>query len=548
MNDSSEMLDYTEYKQNINKTIEIIFAKYENNPYMLTKTNNYICNQLPQILDTMNQNYEERKSRMMELTNEQNGFITSFLNTNKYFYVSSTENFFYYDGIHYHLYKEDDILHHVLTSISRDRQLLSWKQKTKIYVMKRIKEKNLLVKSVPESITIQSVLDSLYPSFFSTKTEAKYFLTILGDNILKKNTDCIHFINSKSKHFILQLNNACQMFFGTNLSQTFKYKYHEHHYENCRLVKINESIKMDHIWMPILNTALDLLCVACHYSNRYSNSDNYVLQSSNDYPLIQYVFYLKNNQPENLVDVFIGEYLQKNDLFTSRMTTESEIDLAMQVTWKNMQYLWKQYLDSKNLPTIMFQQTLKQFLIQKLDTHYNHHLDSFVGIYSKYFPDIQKFMLFWEENITYDETETEMEFEIEEICNLFKQWCQIKNQVLPNMNDKRVLDIITYFFPLFDIENDKFIYKIQCSLWDKQMDIQIALDNMKEEFKKQYCEESLNISLIVSLHDAYIFYCKYYSNQNYPNIVSKIYFEKYVNDLLSEYIVDQNFISSQWLS
>jgi hypothetical protein len=50
--------------------------------------------------------------------------------------------------------------------------------------MKRIKE-NSLLKSIPESYTIQSVLDLLYPTFFPSKVEAKYFLTILGDNIFE---------------------------------------------------------------------------------------------------------------------------------------------------------------------------------------------------------------------------------------------------------------------------------------------------------------------------------------------------------------------------
>jgi hypothetical protein len=49
---------------------------------------------------------------------------------------------------------------------------MGWKHKTKISVLKKIKE-NSLQKTIPESETIQMVLDSLYPSFFSSKTEAK---------------------------------------------------------------------------------------------------------------------------------------------------------------------------------------------------------------------------------------------------------------------------------------------------------------------------------------------------------------------------------------
>jgi hypothetical protein len=52
----------------------------------------------------------------------------------------------------------------------------------------------------------------------------------------------------------------------------------------------------------------------------------------------------------------------------------------------------------------------------------------------------------------------------------------------------------------------------------------------------------------ISIYDAYRFYCKYYSNLNSVNklIVSKAYFEKYVFDNLSQYIVDSKFLSYEW--
>ena len=48
-------------------------------------------------------------------------------------------------------------MYHVLTAISNDRNLMSWKQKTKISTMKKIRENHLL-KYIPESETIQLVL------------------------------------------------------------------------------------------------------------------------------------------------------------------------------------------------------------------------------------------------------------------------------------------------------------------------------------------------------------------------------------------------------
>ena len=53
--------------------------------------------------------------------------------------------------------------------------------------MKQIKDKKLF-QSIPETETIQNVLNFLYPFIFDDKETAKYFLTILGDNIFYGST------------------------------------------------------------------------------------------------------------------------------------------------------------------------------------------------------------------------------------------------------------------------------------------------------------------------------------------------------------------------
>ena len=87
-------------------------------------------------------------------------------------------------------------------------------------------------------------------------------------------------------------------------------------------------------------------------------------------------------------------------------------------------------------------------------------------------------MHFWDETIVLDSSECD--FEIEEVVSLFKKWCNINNIGSINMNDKQIIDLIQYFFPTIDIERDKYISGISCDLWDKQQDIQTALDSMKE--------------------------------------------------------------------
>ena len=44
------------------------------------------------------------------------------------------------DGKDYFIVKEDDILHKLLSTISKERTLLQWKHKTKAIIIKQIKE------------------------------------------------------------------------------------------------------------------------------------------------------------------------------------------------------------------------------------------------------------------------------------------------------------------------------------------------------------------------------------------------------------------------
>jgi hypothetical protein len=539
-------------RQNAINTINGLYDKYENNPYMLSKINNYVVNQLPTILENINANHIERQTRIDELTQNQDQFIDSFLNNNRYFYISTTENFFFYDEVHYQLFNEDDIIYHILSTISREKELSSWKQSTKNSIMKRIRE-NSLLKSIPESETIQIVIDSLCPILFKSRTEAKYFLTILGDNILKKHNNNVHYIDVKAKHFIRNFNHLCQMWLGQNFYQTFKHKYHDHDYNNCRIIDINEIVKTENVWNNIISQfGLDIICVACHYSQRYSSSDDYVLKWSNDNELIQKVFYLKNNSQQAIVNKFVFEYL--NIDVNDQPSVPDPQYRNTQITWRDMQYLWKNFLESKKLPSIMFLQTLKAHLIDNLKIYYNETTDSFVGICSKHLPEIQKFLQYWEETIIFDENE--MDFEIEEVILLFRKWCFLNNEFATSLNDKQILDVISYFYPTIEIEHDKYISKIRSVLWDKHLDIQVSLDDMRNSIREKINSADSNRALSpsitnnVSIYDAYKYYYKYFSNINDASnklIVSKSYFEKYILDTMPNYVVDSKFISIEWV-
>ena len=532
-------------QERIIEAIKEIYAKYEQNPFMEQKVTNYVCSQLPLIFENIERTHNERSQRIDELTAEQDSFIQHFLYNNRYFYHPSTETFFYYNGDYYRQYGEDDILFNVLSTISRDANLMQWKHKTKATIMKRIKD-NHLYKAIPESGTIQAVLNLFCPAIFKTKTEAKYFLTILGENIVGKvrsttetrsvtevrsttlpedenPASLIHIIPASAKQFIHRLNTLCQSWFGCNLSQTFKYKYHaDRSYSSIRIFNFNGAVDSD---LMLNDRGLDILCVACHYANRYTSSDNYALKYSNDSELVNAVFFLKNISPDTLVDMFVGEYIGVSAVETKASETKvsstvdtkvsSTVDTKVsssvdtKISWKNMSYLWKHFLEAKHLPNVIVAAKLKTYLTSRLSDYYDVEADVFVGINSKYLPSVCKFLQFWDDTMEVDETE--LELEVSEIAVLFKKWTESRRESAAQihekqMSEKQICDLITYFYPEVEIEGEKYIYKMKNRLWDKQLDIQMAMEDLKDRLG---CEGWRQVLNQVSLYDAYVHYSNY---------------------------------------
>jgi hypothetical protein len=184
------------------ETLRGLLIKYKDDEYMTQRIYNHIVNYLPNTLENEMRNHEKRIIRNNFLTNEQQLFIQVFLSKNKYFYLPNNNFFYEYDGEKYLIVKEDDVIHKLLSSISKDRVLLQWKYKTKSNIIKQIKERSLF-SSIPETDTIQNVLNVLYPSFFPSKNFAKYFLTIIGDNILKKNSNLIFLVSPPKQEPVL---------------------------------------------------------------------------------------------------------------------------------------------------------------------------------------------------------------------------------------------------------------------------------------------------------------------------------------------------------
>jgi len=516
---------------NLKHTVEKLYEKYENDEYILNKLVQYINCDLSESLINAKNLQITRENRKQQLTEGHNKFVNEFVCQNKYFYCSTTEVFFKYNSENYTIIKEDNIIHDVLSTISArdnynqlknfEERLLPWKFKIKISIIKQIREKSLFT-SIPESNTIQNVINLFCEILFANKFAVKHFLTILGDNILKKQTNNIYIISSTAKTLLRLLENLGGNYFGhIPLLNSFRYKYHDHEYKDCRLINIKniKSLEQicDKIYEPFENNIINIFVVSCYFSNRYGNADEY-LNKCNDTIFKNYVLYLKDNNAEKIVDKFINSKIQYlND---------------SNISQKNMLYLWKCFLEEIDIPNIIFISNLKNILKQKLK--YDEINDKYIGYTSLDLPIVSNFIKFWDESIKEDNSEYYLE--IEEICILFKLW--LSNKSTFEINESNIINIIKHFYPDVIIDESKFIYGINSSVWCKKTEINKFIDEYKE---KNLINNDMTTSSItqmssllssITIYDLYIKYTKYCKKNKSIIIIGKQYFDLFINQNL----------------
>ena len=466
---------------------------YENDSQVQAKLKNYILVELPSYLMNVKKNILDKEEKQ----DAQNIFVKQFINNNKYFYNSTSEIFFCYDNDHYNIIKEDTIIYNILLKLRNNTNLMPWKYKIKTSIIKNIKDISIL-DSLPESNTIQNI-QTILSNIFETKEEIKYFLTIIGDIILKKPTN-INIISNNAKNLLRTIENIGSQYFGhISVMNCFKFKYHEHNYTDCRIL-VTKNNDYDHD--IIFKHLIDLVIVSCYYSKRFNNADSY-LDRINTIDIVNRILFLKNNTKETIVNYFIGSNIQES--------TNSIISM------KNMLYLWKLYLDEIKMPYIIPQTILKQFLKSKLK--YNEEKDGFIDYTSIKIPFVSKFLNFWDETIKEDTNEYYLE--IDEIRILFKNYSGISYKNT-DINDLSLINIIKHFYPEIIIDGS-YITGISCNLWNKQQDIITFLNKKITEYKAIHTYISL-----YELYNEYIVHCK-------KNIIliNKNYFDMFIKKHIS---------------
>jgi hypothetical protein len=518
-------------KEDLLTTIEKLYHKYlnENNTYALTRLEHHV-NNLTILIDNENKKNNERIYKFNELTNEQELFSKQFLTQNNFYYTPYNNKYYEYDGNKYYIIDEDIIQHKLLTSITNNQILFQWKHKTKLNIIKKIKNISLF-SSIPETFTIQNILSFLQLLCISDE-ESIYFLCVLGDCILKKNNNLLYFIKPNTKHFISAIDYIIYTTLGYSISNNFIVKYHNtHDMNNYRLIKTKTTLSISLLKNTINDIGLDLMCVATYYSDFYKNSENYILKL--DESISNYILYFIKNCAEQIINNFILNYIEIEDVSSTNV-----------ISWKNMHYIWKIHLHDIKIPTFLYTNILQQLLLSKLNNEISVNNEIyFKNVTSKYLPNVRSFLAFWNENVIIhsnesDSSECDYDYEVVEILQLYKN----SNHKTGNLNCKNLLRLINhYFYPSVEIIDDKYIKNIKCISWNKETEINDFLNSYKYNSLKNY---NCNINDCISIDKLYDIYKKQIEDKTF--IISHDYFRKCVHSQLQNYMKSDNLIDSKW--
>ena len=506
----------------LNNKINDLFEEYKNDNIILNKLIHHINIELPALLINTKKLQKSRDDRKLLLQDAHDKFVKEFISKNIYFYSNTSEIFFKYNNENYQIIKEDDIIYNILSTLNHyehkneleyfQEQLLPWKYKIKTSIIKQIKEISIFT-SIPESITIQKIINIFLP-IFTTKLEVKHFLTIIGDTILKKPIN-INIISNSAKTIIRNLENIGSQYFGhIPLQNSFRYKYHDHNYDNCRMLILKDKPNSE-MYEEIQKNIINIFAISTYYSTRYNSADDYLL-ICDDKNLQNRILFLKNNNQNEIVTKFIDNKLQVSDNSV--------------ISMKNMLYLWKCYLEEINIPNIIFTTTLKSILKNKLS--YNETDDLFYNYTSIGLPLVSNFLKFWEETIIEDNNEYYLE--IDELRTIFKNWGK-KTQII---KEEEFINLIKHFYPEIIIE-EKFIYGITSNLWNKKEDI--------INFIKYKISTLSDNIYTISSYDFYKEYNIYTKKSKSKIIIGKNYFDLFINDHLKSYI-HENIINLSQLT
>ncbi len=541
----------------------------------------YLHKWLPATLRAEKEEKEAKQERFVRMTEEMTCFVQIFLSRNKYFFLKSSGLFFLYgtDG-HFRGVSENDIIHQLRTTITQAHGMTDWKYKCRVHVLKQIRERSLF-SCVPESETIQDVLRALVPTFFRTKSDAKYFLTFLGDHVVKKaaatgtaatatttSTIKTHLLFPQSAHtFLNELNRAGHFALGVrNATADMSVVCHDRiPVAGRRWVAFNELFSMK-VWRETLaRIGIDLFCVAAHYKARYGSAEQYLAWVCE-----------KDGLDDGLSEVapLLGEGAAERAMdqaFLTEMHVVHDADPECTITVRQMVFLWHMFLARHGWGDMRGRRACIQRIAQHLplqeDTGVFHHARCDT------LQDFIVFQTFWQKDIECSDRQSMWELELEEIGLLFDQWKRqqahqaaarqglLSPPPSPQDGSSRpphatTIDIfrwIQYGLKL-GVYEGKYVFHVRSRRWHKEEEVLQVLQTVLSRLDADEGGGGGGLRTLglpmVSLDDLYRLYKRHVQTSlvfHTTMVVNKQYFEKVVRALFHGRWIHDVFLSVEWL-
>lgn len=338
---------------------------------------------------------------------------------------------------------------------------------------------------IPESKTIQSVIDIFNTIFYNNKDLCKLVLIIIGELLEKKNiNNNFYFVNLHFKNLLTYIFDYGYSYFKTdNINlENFKTKYYNYNLNKCLVLPCN---KYKSFYNDIIkNNVVEIILVSIYYKNRYKSSHTFIENNLNN-ELKEIVTYFRTKTINKIIETFQQEFLENST--------------CLKITHSELHYLWKEYCIQKNIPNVVSFNQLKEFYSKDEDLFKTSNKLEYVS----------DFVEFWNNNIYSDNDETK--FEVSEIQHLLK----IKKGI--NINEKKIISLISHFHEI-EIENDKYINNINCKCFKKK--------EILNKFKKS---KYYNFKFTKNnLYKKYIEWVNDTLTNNIDIVISKNYFVEYI--------------------
>ena len=493
--------EFTKIISNLNS----LFSTYTEDDFCTQKLITYLSN-TENYITTQKKEFNERTTRKLLLEEKKNEFIKIFLEKHKYSYINEAGMFIEYNDRNYTNITNNKLINTIFGCLIENNDLHPWRQKVKIELLAQIKS-NSFNDVIPESATIQHILNIFAGVISPSKYHAKFLLTIIGDILCKKSTNAIYLVDNKILKFLEILEYNINKYINCKLPQHFKYKYYNYEYDSMYVVYLKDTINNSFLWEHlIIKYIFDIMAVAYHYSKRHENAVNYLTTHCADTDAKSKILLLKENTKQTIIKEFSTLYLHNC--------------VSLQLTQQEAIYLWKKFLSERNLPQIMFTKDVLELLEQK----YTLQEGKYQNVSSPHLKYVNVFATFIKETITFNkeyQTNELMVFEISELQLLFNKWQNTNNTNIA-ISEDTIIQLLNNFYEECIIKDNKYIHGCVSNMWKKVEDLQQFMLNEKYSSTKQ----PLSI-----LYKKYCVYCKQHEKEF---IVSKSYFNKYIDIVMHQ--------------